>query len=84
MQELIKSNGGCRKMRKNNSIREYDKVYIDLPQRLNYIRRLTVCPLKTIYINCSADCFANVERIFRTVDDLERFIYQNDLADIFI
>lgn len=59
-------------MRKNNTIRDYDRVYIDLPD-LPYVRTLTACPLKTIYINRSATPFANVDRLFRTVDDLERF-----------
>ena len=59
-------------MRRNNTIKEYDKVYIDLPN-MSMVRTLTACPLKTIYINRCADPWANIERVFRTVEDLERF-----------
>lgn len=64
-------------MRKNNTIREYDRVYVDLPSHLDYILELVACPLKTIYINRNAGSFANVQRVFRDVDDLERFCYKN-------
>lgn len=62
-------------MRKNNTIKDYDRVYVDLPDSMNFIAKLVACPLKTIYINRNADPYANINRVFRSVDDLERFCY---------
>lgn len=64
-------------MRKNNTIREYCRVYVDLPSHMDDILELVACPLKTVYINRNAGPFANIHRVFRDVDDLERFCYKN-------
>lgn len=69
-------------MRHNNRnkpssiLARYDRVYIDIPQ-CPWLKRMVVEPLKTIYYNTASDPYANVDRLFKNVYDLERFAVVN-------
>ena len=69
-------------MRHNNRnkpsriLARYDRVYIDIPQ-CPWLKRMVVEPLKTIYYNTASDPYANVDRLFKNVYDLERFVVVN-------
>ena len=70
-------------MRKNNRIHidQYDRVYVEIPQ-CKWLRSIVAEPLKSIYYNRSADAGANIDKLFRNVFELERFIVQN-MIDLF-
>lgn len=63
-------------MRRNSStcinIHNFDHVYIDLP-KMPHIRRIYAFPLKTVYYNRAAWWYANCDRMFRSVEDIEDF-----------
>ena len=74
-------------MRRNNRqkpssiLDRYDRVYIEIPQ-CPWLHSMVVEPLKTIYYNRAADPWANIDRMFRSVYDLESFVmrYRIDLG----
>ena len=57
----------------SNTISNFNKVYADIPQ-CPWMHSVVVMPLKTIYYNVSADPDAHIDRLIRTVPDLENFI----------
>lgn len=59
-------------MKKSSSRKYWDRVYIQLPEGSN-TATITVVPLKTIFINISAEPWENIDRIFYDVDDAEEF-----------
>lgn len=65
----------------SNNLDRYDKVYIDIPQ-CPWLHSMVCEPLKTIYYNSAADRDANIVRMLRDVQDLERFAAQNRI-DLF-
>lgn len=60
----------------SNNLDRYDRVYIDIPQ-CPWLHSMVVEPLKTIYYNRAADHDANIDRLFRSVYDLELFCVQH-------
>lgn len=68
-------------MRRNNSrkpsnnLERYDKVYIEI-QQCPWLHSMVAEPLKTIFYNTAAYPDANIDRMFRNVYDLERFVVQ--------
>lgn len=65
----------------SNNLDRYDKVYIDIPQ-CPWLHSMVAEPLKTVYYNRAADRDANIVRMLRDVQDLERFAAQNRI-DLF-
>jgi hypothetical protein len=57
----------------SNNLDRYDKVYIDIPQ-CPWLHSMVAEPLKTIFYNRAADRDANIDRLFRSVYDLESFV----------
>ena len=57
----------------SNILDRYDRVYIDIPQ-CPWLRCMVAEPLKTIYYNSAADKWANIDRLFRSVWDMEAFL----------
>lgn len=55
--------------------RNWDRVYVDLPQCPLY-SRLVVSPMKAIFINRCADRDKNIDRMFRSVEDFTDFCDQ--------
>ena len=64
------------RQKSSNMLDHYDRVYIDIPQ-CPWLKRMVVEPLKTIYYNTASDPYANVDRLFKNVYDLERFVVVN-------
>lgn len=56
----------------SNQLDKYDRVYIDIPW-CPWLHCIVVVPLKAIYYNTAADEGANIDQVFRSVWDLERF-----------
>ena len=54
------------------NFRNFDHVYIDIP-KMPHIRRLYALPLKTVYYNRAAWSYANIDRMFKSVEDIEDF-----------
>lgn len=65
----------------SNNLDRYDRVYIDIPQ-CPWLHSMVAEPLKTVYYNQAADRDANIVRMLRDVQDLERFAAQNRI-DLF-
>lgn len=61
--------------RPSNTIDRYDRVYIDMVQ-CPWLHSMVCEPLKTVYYNTAAYPDANIDRMFRNVYDLERFVVQ--------
>ena len=57
----------------SNILDKYDRVYIDIPQ-CPWLRCMVCAPMKTIYYNSARDPWANIDRMFRSVWDLEDFV----------
>lgn len=57
----------------SNNLDRYDRVYIQIPQ-CPWLRSMVCVPLKTIYYNTAADTWANIDRMFVSVWDLEDFV----------
>lgn len=56
----------------SNILDRYDRVYIDIPQ-CPWLHSIVAVPLKAIYYNTGADESANIDQVFRSVYELERF-----------
>ena len=57
----------------SNMLDKYDRVYIEVPQ-CPWLRSMVAEPMKTIYYNSAADEWANIDRLFKSVWDLEDFV----------
>lgn len=57
----------------SNMLDKYDRVYIEVSQ-CPWLRSMVVEPMKTIYYNSAADEWANIDRLFKSVWDLEDFV----------
>lgn len=57
----------------SNMLDKYDRVYIEIPQ-CPWLHSMVVEPMKTIYYNSAADEWANIDRLFKSVWDLEDFV----------
>ena len=53
----------------------YDRVGLEIPQ-LPHIEKLVVTPMKVIFINQCAAQDANIDRMFRSVEDFTDFCDQ--------
>lgn len=57
----------------SNILDRYDRVYIEVPQ-CPWLRSMVAEPVKTIFYNSAAEEGANVDRLFKSVWDLEDFV----------
>lgn len=55
-----------------NVYEAFDRVGLEIPQ-LPQIAKLVVTPMKVIFVNQCADPDANIDRMFRSVEDFTDF-----------
>ena len=55
-----------------NVYEAFDRVGLEIPQ-LPHIAKLIVAPMKVVFINRAADPDANIDRMFRSVEDFTDF-----------
>ena len=58
-----------------NVYEAFDRVGLEIPQ-LPHIAKLVVSPIKVVFINRAADPDANIDRLFRSVEDFTDFCDQ--------
>ena len=63
------------RQKSSNMLDHYDRVYIEIPQ-CPWLHSMVCEPLKTIYYNRASDPWANIDRMFRSVYDLESFVFR--------
>lgn len=57
----------------SNNLDRYDRVYIEIPQ-CPWLHSMVAEPMKTIFYNTAAYPDANIDRLFKSVWDLESFV----------